>query len=188
MNKYIGNKKNRLKCLYFDRKEKNVNLYVFLCDCGNIKSINPIKVFGKNASTKSCGCLKKENGIILGTKYNNVVNVSIERTKKEAYYKYCSGAKKRNYAFELSFEKFISLVTDNCHYCCSEPSLKQKLVINKIHENPIFLRNGVDRMNNNLGYTLDNCVTCCNICNRAKNNMEYKDFKIWIENLKKYNK
>jgi len=187
MKKYIGNKKNRLECLSFDKKENNINFYKFLCDCGNIKSINAIKVFGKNPSTKSCGCLKKENGTKLGLNFNRVVNLSIERTKKESYYKYRSGAKKRNYIFELTFDKFIELVSDNCFYCGTEPLLKQRLVINKVYENPIFLRNGVDRINNKLGYTLDNCVTCCSICNRAKNDMEYSDFKLWIERLTKYN-
>ena len=87
MNKYIGNKNHKLTCLYFVKKEKNVNYYMFECECGKHKIINPIKVFGKNSSTKSCGCLRKEKCSLLGLRNNNIT-LSIEKTQKRSYYKY----------------------------------------------------------------------------------------------------
>ena len=36
--------------------------------------------------------------------------------------------------------------------------------------------NGIDRINNNTGYTKENCVTCCSWCNRAKNNGTLENF------------
>ena len=39
-------------------------------------------------------------------------------------------------------------------------------------------------MDNSKGYSLDNIVPCCKICNRAKSDLTYKDFIEWIRRLK----
>ena len=39
-----------------------------------------------------------------------------------------------------------------------------------------FLYNGIDRKDNNIGYIIENCVSCCGICNRMKMDMSYDDF------------
>lgn len=36
--------------------------------------------------------------------------------------------------------------------------------------------NGVDRVDNTKGYTLENCVTCCAEANYAKRALSYADF------------
>lgn len=36
--------------------------------------------------------------------------------------------------------------------------------------------NGIDRVDNSLGYVADNCVPCCEACNRAKLQMSSTDF------------
>ncbi len=48
------------------------------------------------------------------------------------------------------------------------------------HSNGDFVYNGIDRLDNALGYTLDNCVPCCKRCNQAKNNMGLKEFRAWL--------
>jgi len=42
---------------------------------------------------------------------------------------------------------------------------------------------GIDRINNNVGYESGNCVPCCNICNRAKLNRDKNAFIQWGLNL-----
>ena len=44
-----------------------------------------------------------------------------------------------------------------------------------------YLHNGIDRIDNNIGYESKNVVSCCKICNYAKSNMNYKDFILWIQ-------
>lgn len=66
---------------------------------------------------------------------------------------YTKSAIKRDIAFELSLEELKTLALDKCYYC------------DYIKDNEI---NGIDRINNDLGYIKDNCVTCCKICNRMK--------------------
>jgi len=68
---------------------------------------------------------------------------------------YIKGAKKRDISFELTLEQFGDMVKKPCHYC------------NYIKEGEA---NGIDRVDNDKGYHLDNCVACCGICNRMKLN------------------
>ena len=44
-------------------------------------------------------------------------------------------------------------------------------------------RNGLDRKNNKFGYSKENCITSCGICNRMKMDLDYDIF--WLK-LKKY--
>ena len=45
-----------------------------------------------------------------------------------------------------------------------------------INNNHFFLYNGIDRKNNNMGYTYTNSVSCCKLCNQAKNSLSIKEF------------
>jgi len=73
----------------------------------------------------------------------------------ENHYKnYIVSSLKRGYGdVELNFDEFKILVTSPCHYC------------NQWNENEA---NGIDRVNNDLGYTKENCVPACWKCNRMK--------------------
>jgi hypothetical protein len=46
--------------------------------------------------------------------------------------------------------------------------------------------NGIDRIDNRLGYERANSIPCCSICNFAKNSMSYEDFIKWIGMVKKH--
>jgi hypothetical protein len=100
-------------------------------------------------------CLKKQ-GIQDKKRENRVRNYKEERTKNlEMYYKsYIRDAPKREKGdFQLNFETFTKLVSAKCHYC------------NFKNESET---NGIDRINNDIGYTKENCVTACWKCNRMK--------------------
>lgn len=75
-------------------------------------------------------------------------------------YKY--GAYKRNLEFNLLLEEFKKIVELPCFYCGGF--------------NKGGLYSGLDRINNNMNYNLDNCVSCCGDCNRMKSNMSQSDF------------
>ena len=47
-------------------------------------------------------------------------------------------------------------------------------------EHSAFVRNGLDRVDSNLGYTLDNVLPCCSICNYAKQDLRQDVFMQWI--------
>ena len=93
---------------------------------------------------------------------------------------YRNATKKSNRQFELSKEKFYDLISDNCYYCGSKPNSANKRYL-KYDSN--FRYNGIDRVDNSKGYLVDNCVTCCEICNRAKLTMSLEEFKNWIKKV-----
>lgn len=89
---------------------------------------------------------------------------------------YKGGAKERKIAFTLTSEEVEQLIFNNCSYCGSKPKL---LYYDRID----LPYNGLDRVNNKLGYTKKNCVTCCIMCNRAKHTLSLEEFTIWLNQL-----
>lgn len=92
------------------------------------------------------------------------------------YCEYRNNARKRkNIVFELSVEDFEQLINKECHYCggfSSEWNTKSR-------------GNGIDRKNNDLGYSIDNCIPCCSKCNFIKNSMPYELFIAYIKRIAK---
>jgi hypothetical protein len=52
-------------------------------------------------------------------------------------------------------------------------------------KNSDYRYNGVDRVNNGIGYEPDNSVSCCKICNRAKDVMTQEGFLTWVGRVQK---
>lgn len=86
-------------------------------------------------------------------------------------YKY--RASKKEIKFDLPYRLFKELSLSECYIC------------NKLDDN----FNGIDRINNDIGYTVNNSFSCCWTCNRAKSNMSIELFTVWIEkfNINKAN-
>lgn len=86
---------------------------------------------------------------------------------KELYHRYKKQARDRGIPFELSKESFTGFVlSDKCRYCECNPF--------QYSNGTIIL--GIDREDNNLGYTDDNCVPCCKNCNRRKGTKSVDEF------------
>ena len=80
----------------------------------------------------------------------------------------------RGYEFSLTDEQCRELFSGDCFYCGIGPI--------QIHRpgrkigNGKFPYNGIDRVDNTIGYTVDNTVSCCGRCNRGKGKMSLEDF------------
>lgn len=92
-------------------------------------------------------------------------------------------AKDRNLEWNLTKEQFFKLTSGNCFYCDLEPL--QKVYSNSKKQKP-YIYNGIDRKNNKEGYYLENCVSCCSICNQAKLDLTLEEFKIWLKRISKH--
>jgi len=73
-----------------------------------------------------------------------------------SYIEYKNRASKKNLDFVLSRDEYLCLITQDC-YLCGKNSNSRHL-------------NGIDRIDNNKGYTLDNVKPCCANCNYMKKN------------------
>lgn len=75
-------------------------------------------------------------------------------------YKY--NAEQRGYSFELSEEQYYKLILEDCYICGKRTD--------ETHTN------GVDRFDNEKGYTFHNSNACCGECNIMKKQMDYSVF------------
>lgn len=140
------------------------------CDCGNIKVV--IAKYLKNGRVISCGCSRSTRA------WKN-------KTPKEAT---AMKIWKERYNDGISFEDFYKLSQLPCNYCRAEPSnianaYDGDLNSKYARENGTFIFNGLDRVNNSLNHTLENCVSCCRWCNLAKRERPIEDFKQWVKEL-----
>jgi hypothetical protein len=83
---------------------------------------------------------------------------------------------------EMPFEDFYELSQQNCFYCNGPLSNRQNRSRRK---NGHFKYNGLDRVDNSLPHSKDNCVPCCKHCNYAKRDRSVKDFLDWIKDVNK---
>lgn len=76
------------------------------------------------------------------------------QTSKGKYASYKGGAKARAISFDLTFDQFDTYWQADCNYCGDQ-----------------IATIGIDRVDSNVGYTIENCVPCCTRCNIIK--MDY---------------
>ena len=101
--------------------------------------------------------------------YDGIINFDIlNNTKNSRYSEYKRCAEKRNILFNLSKFKFIKLISNTCYYCG---------VADITHYNT-YGAGGIDRIDSNKNYDIDNCVSCCGTCNLMKNIYNKDDFLI----------
>jgi hypothetical protein len=162
-----------------ERKSSRI-IYKCNCDCGNEHIIDGYSL--RTGRCKSCGC----------NRFSYQPSNKIENRDNALWrYLYNSTIIKRNKKFniktEITLEEFISISKGPCFYCGLYDSnfIKDRKKINKIDRtsNCMLKYNGIDRIDNDLGYIKHNIVTCCKYCNTAKNTMSQEDFFIFIKRI-----
>lgn len=139
------------------------------CDCGKeVKQHSGSLVTG---NTRSCGCLAREARRAKRIPDDwGVVRQIILQYKRHA--------RSRGLSFDLDEQQFRSLIDAPCAYCGAERSNTKAT---KNHSG--YEHNGIDRVDSNLGYSAENCVPCCRICNVAKNNLTFEQFAAWLDKV-----
>lgn len=79
--------------------------------------------------------------------------------------------------FDFTKEEFEKITSSNCYYCGDPPKSSFR------GRNGNYTYNGVDRVNNELGYLKSNCVPCCEQCNRMKLDYTLQEFREQIIKL-----
>ena len=80
-------------------------------------------------------------------------------------------AKRRNIIWLLTKEEYEKISNNPCHYC------------NNLLGKNTLTSWGLDRKDNSIGYTVDNCVSCCVFCNTVKMNLLTHDEMIKVAQL-----
>jgi len=156
-----------------DVGHSNVGLRIWKCkcDCGEEVDINGSHL--RKGQANSCGCLARELTSKRASKPKGYSNL----TKLIQTYKGAAGH--RGYKFELTREQMEVLTKGNCFYCGCKPSNR----MDTKGKNGVYIYNGVDRVDNHKGYEIDNCVPCCAMCNRMKNNSTLQEFLMKVKRI-----
>jgi hypothetical protein len=93
-------------------------------------------------------------------------------------------AKNRGLSWELSFDDVKKIIQQPCFYCGTEKS-NHKFTKNCKEG---YDHNGIDRIDSNKGYAVDNVVPCCKVCNYAKSDMNQKAFIGWACKVAEHSK
>lgn len=158
-----------------DRPHQHANkavLWLCRCDCGNEATVRTTGLSSGRAI--SCGCFRRKP-------WGEAAARRVSRNKVLKTYK--GSARSRNLAWELTGEEFDHLTAQECSYCGQPPSRSYKAKTKASCEGGEFVYNGLDRVDNALGYVQGNVVPCCRTCNIAKNDMTYDEFMAWIVRL-----
>lgn len=128
--------------------------------CTLCHTVQELSMFrpSNNKRGHTCRCIKCLNKAGI-----NTGNLSCEQSNKYKYY--YKRAISKSLDFYISPEEFRSLVCKPCHYC----GIKENI--------------GLDRYNNDNGYTISNCVPCCSKCNMAKYTQTYEEFIALVKSV-----
>lgn len=145
---------------------KTKSRWLCKCDCGKetIKRADTLSA----GTTQSCGCKPYEAK-------KDITEMGIRIVKED----YKNNCKRRGLLFDLDDNDFKNLILANCHYCNKEPSQTRKGRLT--HAKIVY--NGIDRKDNLIGYTKENCVSCCKECNFLKTDKTYEQFLNKIKSI-----
>lgn len=131
--------------------------------CGTGERIAPANLI-KASTYQDCGC-SRHHGLesLLYHRYRHII---------DRHLKYGGTEEDR-----IPFGLWKHMVTQPCHYCGAEPDQPVRRHPEGKEPGPIHMYvNGIDRIDSNKPYTLENVVSCCKWCNIAKNNHPTDDF------------
>jgi len=155
-----------LKLLEKNSKSNGKQGHLYLCECIDCKKEYKIRATAlKRKKFLGCRC-----------------DPDKKSSKIKTYNSYKSNAKNRNLKFSLNFRDFVFLCEKKCFYCGSIESNNSKS-----SNLNIWKRNGLDRIDNRLGYTKNNVCTCCKTCNWMKNKLSQTDFLNHIKKIISWN-
>lgn len=141
------------------------------CDCGNF--CIAMGKYLRQHKKQSCGCLRRESNVLKAKKMSDDNNLPEgEAAFNQLYANYRCSAEKRSLEFSLTKDEFKILTQKSCFYCGKEPDALSGANL----PNGGYKYNGADRQDNAIGYVLENCVTCCAMCNWMKNTYTVREF------------
>jgi len=140
------------------------------CDCGNQTEVTGSNL--RQGITKGCGCLRGK-AIRLG------LGESARNRVLQTYQKH---AAERGLRWQLTHQEFCDLTTKACFYCGKPPQNKSETR----DTHGAFMYSGIDRVDNTQGYSSNNTVPCCKLCNWMKKHLTKDEFLNHIQQVYLY--
>ena len=167
----VGKTFNKLTVIKDSGKRKAGVLWLCNCNCGGTILVSTHSL--THNYVRSCGCLRSGwSDKSTRLKPGEAVRNSIIATYK-------ANAKLNNREYSLTIEETELLFKGDCFYCGDKPS---RIRTRRTSSNS-YTYNGIDRVDNKIGYTVDNCVSCCTQCNLRKSSASKDEFLTWIKKI-----
>lgn len=172
-------------------KSKGKSLYwrAECLDCNRIFTVKGANI--RNGTSKrctECGC-GHGHDLQKGT-------IRTKRSAKESAEHYMflqlrKSANPREIKWTLTEKETLSIIFNNCHYCASAPELKcyplkHHKLSQKRTEDAVIIRNGIDRIDSDKGYEINNVVPCCEQCNKSKLDQSITSFMDWLDRIARH--
>jgi len=169
---FLGRTFGRLKVIGIT-KDGRKSLLRCQCSCSD-QTITSVSAYGlQKGLSKSCGCLR---AALLQLPAAEGGFLRLLRT-------YRRSAKDRGLSFDLTSDQFRRLTSQICHYCGTSPTHTVNSIGNSNEDHSTYKYNGIDRVDNDIGYQESNCVTCCKTCNVAKGTLPVSAFLNWLARI-----
>jgi len=168
----------RYTVLSYAGRRRGHSVWLCRCICGREKVVDGQCL--RAGGTKSCGCFRDEQTKAMVGRNTKPYG---EASFNGLYSNYKTRAGKTGKEFSFTKEEFRDITSSPCKYCGVLPS--QEFLGNG-QSNGIYVYNGIDRVDSTKGYTLNNSVPCCAICNYAKNDFTLEVFQKWLDRLVKF--
>lgn len=112
-----------------------------------------------------------------------------QRVFYENHKKLLQGAKRRKLAVSITRKQVYKMFSEQCVYCGTTDS-RRTYPNSKWSGRTIAyaMCNGIDRLDNTIGYVNGNVATCCARCNKAKSNLAFCEWVTWIQRLVSFQK
>jgi hypothetical protein len=136
-----------------------------ICICCKIEKsstdfgVNKSRKDGLNYYCKACVSIKDKEKNKKHAERIKVRKAKARQSIDGKYQTYKDAAKTRGMVFDLTKNDFETFWQKPCYYC----DAPMKTI-------------GIDRKDNSIGYTLDNCLSCCKICNLGKHTSTYEEY------------
>ncbi len=134
-----------------DKAPSKHYIWVAQCECGELTRVATCNI----AQNRSCGCRVMGNERYIGV---SVYQYTYRAIKQRHHQRFTGEV--------VGYEQYAELAASNCLYCDSPPS---NMFQGRSYQ-------GLDRVDNNRGYTSDNVVPCCDMCNSFKSAYSVEQF------------
>lgn len=144
------------------------------CSCGNVSDVLGYSLRrGRSTRCKSCSLNRDRRS---GT-----------GAYRKAFNAYKMRSTKAGIDFPLSLEEFTTFVSGKCHYCGEFPTDERRAFnrpsLKGTGPDDTAKMHGIDRIDSEQSYLLDNIVACCFVCNRMKSNFGVEFFLSHIKKI-----
>lgn len=141
------------------------------CECGGSKVVETSSL--NNGKIKDCGCTGRSSEFRRSRARHKGWGESLRNKILDSYKR---NARKRSLVVEIPDSRFFEMFGEKCFYCGSVPSR----TVSSKKAYGTFTYNGVDRLDNSIGYIDGNVVSCCAECNYKKGDQHFDNFSKWV--------